>query len=222
MTEDVPTEPEDARDEGREALLKEVPVPAPKKKRRWILRVAIALPVLLALFVFLLPTILSMGWVTRKIEAAAGEKLARRVTIGSHSVGWWAPVACENLAVYEKDGTTPFLKVDKVVAKLPLKPPTGTSTSSRWRSPSRRIALQDGSLSTDDRRAAGAAALGQRRPRRPRPACCGGAEGGKFRMENGPERARELRRRNHRLDRDRDGPVARCETGRDAGRGRRS
>ncbi|MBI2919588.1 MAG: hypothetical protein HYY18_00720 [Planctomycetes bacterium] len=186
MTEDLPADPEDARDEGREALLKEVAVPAPKRKRRWILRLALALPPLLALLVFLLPTILSMGWVTRKIEAAAGEKLARRVTLESHSVGWWAPVTCEKLVVYEKDGTTPFLRIDKVVAKLPLKPLLDRNVELESLEitgvEARIVRRRDGSLSTDDLGEQPAPPPSTEPAPAPAPQPAPAPEGGRFRM----------------------------------------
>ena len=162
-----------ARDDGREALLKETAAPAPKKKRRWLRRIAIGVPVFLALVVLMLPTILSTAPVRRRIEAAIGEAACRKVTIADHSIGWFSPVTVEGLVIYEKDGTTPFLKVGKTSVDLAFRPLLSKRVEIRSVEVSgveaRVVKRRDGTLSTDDlgKRPAGAPPAAQPPPSQP-------------------------------------------------------
>ncbi|MCE9584013.1 MAG: AsmA family protein [Planctomycetes bacterium] len=154
MNSTSPDPNDGARDAGREELLKTTAAPAPKKKKRWILRILLATPVLIALLVLMAPTILSTGPARRKIESAAAEATGRRVTLEDHSLGWWAPVSIQNFVMYEKDGTTPFLKVGSMVVKVDLLPLKEGNVVLRTLEISgvevRIVKHRDGTLSTDD------------------------------------------------------------------------
>lgn len=151
-------------DPGREELLKQTAAPAPKKKKRWLLRIAIGLPGLLALLVLAAPTIASMGFVRRKIEAAAEEATGRKVTIGDHSVGWFGPVTVSDVVMYEKDGTTPFFKLEKASVDVAFRPLAGGNVVLRTAEISgvnvTIVKRRDGTLSTDD--------IGEEKPGAPR------------------------------------------------------
>jgi uncharacterized protein involved in outer membrane biogenesis len=142
-----------ARDAGREELLERT-AEAPKKKRRWRLRIAIGLPVALGLFVLMLPTILSTGLVRGKIVAAIGGAAGRRAEIEDHSIGWWSPVKVAGLTIYEKDGTTPFLKIREATIRLPYRPLLDDRVELEAVEVAgvevRVVKRRDGSLSTDD------------------------------------------------------------------------
>ncbi|MCC6741178.1 MAG: hypothetical protein IT452_19210 [Planctomycetia bacterium] len=140
-------------DPGRAELLKQT-APPPKKKRRIVLKLAIAAPVLLALLVLLGPTLASTGPVRRRIESEAQAATGRRVTLEDHSLGWWAPATMENFVMYEKDGTTPFLKIGKISVKLDIGPLLDSNVVLRTFEMSgvevRIVRRKDGTLSTDD------------------------------------------------------------------------
>ncbi len=167
-------------DPGREELLKQTAAPPAKKKRRIILKLLIAAPILLALLVLAAPTILSTGPVRSRIAAAAAEATSRRVTLEDHSLGWWAPVKIENFVIYEKDGTTPFLKIAKMSVKVDLKPLLDSNVILQNFEMSgvevRIVKRRDGTLSTDD---IGPSAPAEKKPAEPKK---GGATGGTFAM----------------------------------------
>jgi len=152
MSEETAPVPTDF-DAGREELLKQTAAP-PAKKKRWILRIAIATPVALALLVLMGPTLLSTGPIRGKIETAAHDATSRRVTIEDHSLGWWAPAELENFVMYEKDGTTPFLKIARLSVKVDIKPLLDSDVILRTCEISgvemRIVRRRDGTLSTDD------------------------------------------------------------------------
>ncbi|MEK7466459.1 MAG: AsmA-like C-terminal region-containing protein [Planctomycetota bacterium] len=152
MSEETVPPPMDI-DEGREELLKQTAAP-PAKKKRWLLKVAIAVPVLLALLVLMAPTLLSTGPIRIRIETAAYEATSRKVTLEDHSLGWWAPAELENFVMYEKDGTTPFLKIAKLSVKVDIKPLLDSNVVLRTCEISgvemRIVKRRDGTLSTDD------------------------------------------------------------------------
>ena len=54
------------------------------------------------------------------------------MTLEDHSLGWWAPAELANFVMYEKDGTTPFLKIAKLSVKVDLKPLKNVPTLVVW------------------------------------------------------------------------------------------
>ncbi|NUN48550.1 MAG: hypothetical protein HUU15_06955 [Candidatus Brocadiae bacterium] len=147
--------PEDgARDEGREALLEAASAPPAKKKRRWLLRLGLGIPLVLGLLVLLAPTLLSTGPVRRRIESGIREATGRKATLQGHGLGWWAPVTLSNFVLYERDGTTPLLKIRSLTLDVAHRPLLDGSVVLRTCDVAgvevRIVRRKDGTLSTDE------------------------------------------------------------------------
>jgi uncharacterized protein involved in outer membrane biogenesis len=121
MTGSLPEDFE-ARDEGREALLAATAAPPPKKKRKWLRRVLIGTPVALGVFVLMIPTIASSGFVRRKMEASMTESMGRAVTLEDHSVSWSGLVTASGFRIAGEAGGKDFLEVKEVEVDLNWRP----------------------------------------------------------------------------------------------------
>lgn len=91
----------------------------PRKKRRWLRRIAIAVVVLGVLVTFA-PFALSLGPVRRWAAGKVSDAVGRTVTIGGITARWWSGIECRDVVVANPEGFTgePLLRVERVHADL--------------------------------------------------------------------------------------------------------
>lgn len=80
--------------------------PAPPRKRRWLRRFTIlgGFVAALALFVGILPTLLSLPMLKRQVEDALSESLGVPVTLANYRLGWTSGASVEGLTVAQPPG----------------------------------------------------------------------------------------------------------------------
>ncbi|MCI0342271.1 MAG: AsmA family protein [Planctomycetales bacterium] len=129
------------------------PASAPRRRRRWP-KILFGSLAGLALLLALAPTILSMGFLRARVAAGLSDSLRRKVEVASVSFGWTTGARLEGLVIYEKDGTTPFARLESAEAKVSLLPLlSGTIALEHARASgleARVTRRADGTLSTDD------------------------------------------------------------------------
>ncbi|MBL8864320.1 MAG: hypothetical protein JNK93_02030 [Planctomycetia bacterium] len=77
--------------------------PPPKKRRRWPLRLAMLLVLFLAI-VWFAPTIVAKSGLLNTALADATAKLDGRASVGSVSLGWFAPIVLSDVTLADADG----------------------------------------------------------------------------------------------------------------------
>ncbi len=92
--------------------------PQSKPRRRWFVRTAVIIIVLLALFVILLPSIVSMGWVRSLALSKVNEQLNGEILVDDWSFGWFSGARIRNVRIVQDDAT--ILEVGEVATDLNL------------------------------------------------------------------------------------------------------
>ena len=106
---------------------------APAKRKRWVLRIALAVVAALVLLVALAPTIMSLDVVRRYAMGVAGDRLSATLSAQAWSLSWFGPQEVRGLSIQLPDGRNVVQ-----AARIEL----GQGLIGLWRAPTRPGPIQ--------------------------------------------------------------------------------
>lgn len=96
------------------------PPPAPRKKRRWVLKTLLVLAVLGVLLVLLLPTIAGLSPVRSLVIGKAQAFVPHgKLVVGDYSLGWFSPIQASGVQLLDESGNV-VIQADTVRTDMTL------------------------------------------------------------------------------------------------------